>query len=68
MCKTHRKSIEYKDKIIDFIVSNIVHFLCRKSPRELQNSGSKYIFTARLVEQFGIYFLRKQTIIFWLLS
>ena len=37
-------AIAYKDKIIDFIEDNIVQFPCRKSPKELKNFGSHYIF------------------------
>ena len=37
-------SILYKDKIIDFIESDIATFPSKKTPKELKNFGSKYIF------------------------
>jgi hypothetical protein len=37
-------SILYKDKIIDFIEENIEHFPSRKTPAQLKNYGSKYVF------------------------
>lgn len=37
-------SILYKDKIIDFIEENIEHFPARKTPSELKNYGSRYVF------------------------
>lgn len=37
-------SILYKDKIIDFIEENIEHFPSRKTPAELKNYGSRYVF------------------------
>ena len=35
---------EYKDKIIDFIEENIASFPSKKTPLELQNIGTNYIF------------------------
>jgi hypothetical protein len=37
-------SILYKDKIIDFIEENIEHFPSRKTPAQLKNYGSRYVF------------------------
>jgi hypothetical protein len=37
-------SILYKDKIIDFIESDIATFSSKKTPAALKNFGSKYIF------------------------
>jgi len=37
-------SILYKDKIIDFVENNITTFPSRKTPPELKNFGSNYIF------------------------
>lgn len=37
-------SILYKDKIIDFIESDIATFPSKKTPAALKNFGSKYIF------------------------
>ena len=37
-------SILYKDKIIDFVENNITTFPSRKTPTELKNFGSNYIF------------------------
>lgn len=37
-------SIFYKDKIIYFIEENIATFPAKKTPTELKNFGSKYIF------------------------
>lgn len=37
-------SILYKDKIIDFIDSDIATFPSKKTPEALKNFGSRYIF------------------------
>ncbi len=37
-------SILYKDKIIDFIESDIATFPSKKTPTALKNFGSRYIF------------------------
>lgn len=37
-------SILYKDKIIDFIESDIANFPSKKTPAALKNFGSKHIF------------------------
>ena len=37
-------SVNYKDRIIDFIDENIFFFPARKTPFQLKNFGSNYIF------------------------
>jgi hypothetical protein len=39
-----QSSYDYVDKIIDFIKMNIEHFPSRKTPAELKNYGSRYVF------------------------
>ncbi len=37
-------SVIYKDKIIEFIEQDIQNFPAKKTPKELKNFGSNYIF------------------------
>jgi hypothetical protein len=39
-----QSSYDYVDKIIDYINNNITPFPSKKTPTELKNFGSKYIF------------------------
>lgn len=39
-----QSSYDYVDKIIDYINNNITTFPSKKTPTELKNFGSKYIF------------------------